>query len=88
MPAGREKSRSMRKVQIRLPSSKTVERRIKRKPKQAKCRNCHRPLPGIPRERPYKMRNLAKTKKRPERMFGGVLCSKCLREEIKNRVRK
>jgi len=33
------------------------------------------------------MRNMPKTKKRPERPFGGVLCSKCSREEIVSRIR-
>lgn len=36
--------------------------------------------------RQTKMRNTAKTKKRPERPFP-ELCSKCMREELKARVR-
>ena len=48
---------------------------------------CKAILKGVPRERPYKMRTMAKTKKRPERPYGGVLCSKCMREIFKEKAR-
>jgi len=60
----------------------------KRKPKPAHCSNCGVVLIGIPHERPYKMMNMPKSQKRPERMFGGVLCSRCAKREIINRIRK
>ena len=60
----------------------------KRKPKPAHCSNCDAVLKGIPHERPYKMRTMPKSQKRPERMFGGNLCSQCSRREIINRIRK
>jgi large subunit ribosomal protein L34e len=53
-----------------------------RKPSNAKCGVCGAILSGVPRERPYKMQKLPKTKKRPERPFGGVLCSACSRRKI------
>ncbi len=34
------------------------------------------------------MRQLPKTMKRPERPYGGVLCSRCMRQLIKDDVRK
>ncbi len=60
----------------------------KRKPSQPHCANCDAILKGVPHERPYKMRTMNKSQKRPERMFGGVLCSKCSKREIINRNRK
>jgi len=83
MVSGRFKSRTLRKVFKRLPGQKTKQFFLKRNPKQAKCSECSSLLHGIPRKRPYKMMNLAKTKKRPERPYGGKLCSSCTRKKIK-----
>jgi len=60
----------------------------KRKPKPAHCAKCDAVLKGMPHERPYKMRTMPKSKKRPERMFGGILCSRCSKREIIKRNRK
>lgn len=87
MPAGRHKSRSMRRVYTKLPGSKVVIHYKKRKPSKAVCSECGTALSGVPRERPYKMQTMAKTKKRPSRPYGGVLCSKCMRAKIKEKVK-
>ena len=60
----------------------------KRKPDKAICSKCGKVLAGVPRERPHIMRNLPKTKKRPERPYGGVMCSACTRRMIIAKVRK
>ena len=88
MPAPRLRSRSLRKIYRRVPGGRTVIQYKRRKPKAAICSNCGAVLKGIPRERPFKMRSMAKTKKRPERPFGGKLCSRCMRLEFINRVRQ
>ncbi len=76
------KSSSLRKIKVRTPGGRLNVLYKKRKPKHARCALCGAKLNGVPRERPHKMRNLAKTKKRPERTFGGVLCHKCLKKLI------
>lgn len=83
MRPGKQKSRTFRRIFKKITGNKVIVRYEKRKPSKAKCGNCGARLKGVPRERPYKMRNMAKTKKRPSRPFGGVLCSKCAREKIK-----
>ena len=88
MPAPRLRSRSLRKIHRKVPGGRTNVHYKKRKPKSARCSNCGALLKGIPRELPFRMRSMAKTKKRPERPFGGVLCSKCMRLEIINKVRQ
>ncbi|MBI2652439.1 50S ribosomal protein L34e [Candidatus Woesearchaeota archaeon] len=88
MPAPRLRSRSLRKVFRKVPSGRVSIHYKKRKPKAARCGNCGATLKGVPRELPYKMRSMAKTKKRPERPFGGVLCSKCMRQKIIEKVRQ
>ena len=88
MPAPSKRSRSFRKVHRRVPGGKTSLHYKRKKPGKAKCGRCNAVLKGVPRERPYKMMSMAKTKKRPERPYGGVLCSKCMRELFKEKSRK
>ncbi|MBS3122714.1 50S ribosomal protein L34e [Candidatus Woesearchaeota archaeon] len=88
MPAPRYRSRSLRRVFVRVPSGKSVLHYRKRKPSKPTCGSCGTILKGVPRERPFKMQNMPKTFKRPERPYGGVLCSKCTRVKIKAMTRQ
>ncbi|MBW2967188.1 50S ribosomal protein L34e [Candidatus Woesearchaeota archaeon] len=76
------RSRTLRRVHRKTPGGKTALHFEKRKPSKAKCGQCGKLLPGVPRERPHKMTKLPKTKKRPERPYGGVLCSACMRKKM------
>ena len=60
----------------------------KRKPSKAVCSKCGDILKGVANERPYRMQNMAKTEKRPERPYGGVLCSKCTRKVLVAKARE
>lgn len=82
MVSGRHKSRSLRRVKVVTPGNKNVTHYRPRKPKAGGCAGCGDTLKGVPRERPYKMKTMAKTEKRPERPYGGVLCSACMRKKI------
>ena len=88
MPAPRLRSRSLRKVFRKTPGGRVSIQYKKQKPKTAKCGSCGATLKGIPREFPYRMKNMAKTKKRPERPYGGVLCSRCMRIKIVEKARQ
>ncbi|MEK6861302.1 MAG: 50S ribosomal protein L34e [Nanoarchaeota archaeon] len=88
MPSPRRRSRSLRIVYKKLPGGRLTIHYHKKKPSKAQCAGCGRALAGVPRERPYKMRNLPKTMKRPERMFGGIFCTVCSRRKLKDMVRK
>ncbi|MBT4351300.1 50S ribosomal protein L34e [archaeon] len=87
MSQGRTKSRTMSRTKVRLPGGSTVTHYNKKKPSKAKCAACGKLLSGVPRERPFKMQNMPKNQKRPERPFGGVLCSSCSRNKIKTDAR-
>ena len=87
MPAGKHKSGRYRKVFVKTPGSKTKLHYRERKPSKAICANCKKQLSGVPRERPAKMANMAKTAKRPERPYGGVLCSACTKKLLQQRAR-
>lgn len=88
MPAPRQRSRSLRKIYRKVPGGRVSLHYKKKKPKSARCSSCGAVLKGVPRELPYKMRTMTKTKKRPERPFGGVLCSRCMRIKILEKARQ
>ena len=88
MPAPRLRSRSLRKIFRKTPGGRVSIQYKKQKPKTAKCGGCGAGLMGTPREFPYRMNNMAKTKKRPERPYGGLLCSRCMRIKIVEKARQ
>ncbi len=77
----------IKKIRVRLPSGKNVIRIKRKKPNAAVCAVCKKPLHGVPRGLPVGMRKLAKTEKRPERAYGGYLCSACSRELFMEKIR-
>jgi len=82
------KSRTLRRVFVKTPGGKTTLHYRKRKPSKAICADCKKQLAGVPRERPTKMMNLPKSAKRPERPYGGVLCSPCTRKLLQQKARQ
>lgn len=88
MPAPRKRSRSLRRIYVKTPGGRTVVHYKRRKPKAAKCGKCGAVLKGIARERPYKMRKMAKSKKRVSRPYGGNLCSRCMMELFVEKARE
>ncbi len=81
MPSGRHKSGSKRKIQRRLPGGNTKTFYKERLPGKAKCAMCGKPLNGVPRKK-----KLPKSLKRPERPYGGNLCSECMRKVMINKA--
>ncbi len=82
---GQYKSRKRFRLKyVKTPGGRTVIHFEKKKPKPARCAICKAELKGIPRD----VKGLPKTKKRPERPYGGYLCSKCMRKVIKEEVLK
>ena len=81
------KSRSLRRIKVKVPGGETRLVYKKRKPKKAKCGMCGAVLKGVPRENTTKMKKLTKTKKRPQRPYGGVLCSRCMRKLMISKAR-
>jgi len=76
----------MRRISRRTPGGRTVIHYERRENAPMRCGRCGAILNGVPiRER--ERRKLPKTMKRPERLFGGVLCPRCLREVLKELVR-
>ncbi len=87
MVDGRLKSRSLRRSKVRIPSGKVTTHYYRRMPGKAQCAGCGDYLKGVARAHSNELSNMSKTQKRPERPFGGVLCSRCTRQTIVNKFR-
>lgn len=79
----------MRKRIIKRTSPGKVRKviRVKPKPCRVRCAMCFESLHGIKAMTNAKKRNTAKSEKRVNRRFGGLLCSKCSRKNISQNVR-
>ena len=80
------RSRSLRRIKVVTPGGRRVVHYERRRPGPARCARCGRPLNGVPRLRPSRLRKLSKTAKRPERPYGGVLCPSCLAELLRKSI--
>ncbi len=87
MPRPQYRSRTFRRVYVKTPGGVVHLHYRRRKPGKAICSRCRKQLAGVPRELPLKMQNLSKSSKRPERPYGGVLCSACTRSILQSKAR-
>ncbi|GCC11379.1 50S ribosomal protein L34e [archaeon] len=72
----------------RTPGGKVVVHYEKKRVKAPKCARCGRRLEGMKILRPKVLKRVNKSKKKVNRPYGGYLCSSCMRQEIKAKVRK
>jgi large subunit ribosomal protein L34e len=84
--ARKHQNRSFVRIRVKTSSGVRIRYRIA-KPSKAVCAVTGQKLNGVARERPYKMRTMAKTAKRPERPYGGVLSSHAMRELFLEKAR-
>ena len=87
MVRGQKRSRTFRRIAVKTPGGRTTMHYRLRAPSKARCGSCGGFLAGVARGRAAKLNKLSKTERRPERPFGGVLCSSCMRIRIKSGVR-
>ncbi len=78
----RGKRRRLKKarVAVRTPGGRVVYHYRHKKHSPARCARCGRPLNATPTGPRSKMAKIPKSQRRPNRPYGGNLCSKCLRE--------
>lgn len=65
---------------VRTPGGRLAVHRIDKKHEYPKCAICKRPLHGFPK---MTAREERKGHRSPSRIYGGYLCSSCLREALK-----
>jgi large subunit ribosomal protein L34e len=85
MPKPAQRSRSFVKKRVNTPSGKLGTHYLKKKPGPARCAICKKPLHGVPSGLPAEIRKLPRTKRRPDRPYGGNLCPACTRETLKSK---
>lgn len=88
MVRGFLKNRTFKRVRVSLPGggSKIQYRRARNGAPQ--CADCGGVLKGTARGSPSQIMKLSKSERRPDRLFGGVLCSACSKERIILRARE
>ncbi|MFQ6010114.1 MAG: 50S ribosomal protein L34e [Candidatus Aenigmatarchaeota archaeon] len=80
-----QRTRTMKKTRVRTPGGETVIRIKKRRPGYHECGRCGAKL-NRRRMRAKEIRKLPRTQRRPERPLP-ELCSRCMREAMKARVK-
>jgi large subunit ribosomal protein L34e len=78
--------RGLRRVYRRTPGGRVVVHFERRRPGVPTCWRCGRPLGGVPRGVSSEVRGLSRSEKRPNRPYGGYLCSSCLTELLSRAV--
>jgi large subunit ribosomal protein L34e len=88
MVEGKRKSRTLRRVFVRTPGGETVIHYKARKPSRPHCASCGTVLHGMKATLSRAMHSMPKTMKRPERPYGGMLCSTCMRRTIIEHIQR
>ncbi len=88
MPRPSLRSRSYRKIKVKIPGGASLIHYIKRHPSKAKCGKCSRVLHGVKSLRPKALQKEPRTSKKVSRAYGGNLCASCSKEVLKKKVRK
>lgn len=86
MVAPRLRSNSAKTRQRRSPTGKPILLVRPKKVSKATCALCGAKLNAVPSSRERFIKD-SKTEKRPERLFGGVLCGNCVQSLLKERAR-
>lgn len=87
MPSGKHKSRTFRRVKVKTPGGTTKTSYRRRKPAKALCSETKKPLHGVARGIPSDIKKLPKSKRRPQRPYGGVLSSEATRKKFKQKAK-
>lgn len=77
------RTRSRKRVYVRVPGGEARVHYRREKPSYAKCAACKSPIHGIPRKFSWKLSKSEKTVSRP---YGGYLCNRCFKEGLREAV--
>ena len=88
MVAGNKKSRTTKRMNVRVPSGKSVVKYKAEKPAIAKCQLTGQKLNGVPRASKKELQHMSKSQKRPSRPFGGALSPAAMKRVLISRVRE
>jgi len=83
MPRPSLRSRTLKRIKIKIPGGARVIHYIKKRPSKPKCARCKSILAGTARGTKSTVKRLSKSQKTPSRAYGGNLCPSCLKEKLK-----
>lgn len=86
MPKPALRSRKYRKIRKKVPGGRLAYKYVKKRQAENQCSKCGGILHGTSRERQFK--SVSKTARRPNRPYGGNLCSACTRLMVKSKIIK
>ena len=78
--SGRNRSLKKPRRAIRTPGGRIVYHHRHKRHSAARCSRCGAPLNATPTGSRYIMSKMTYSQRRPNRPYGGNLCSRCLRE--------
>ncbi len=81
-------SKSKGKQTIRLPGGRSKVAIKQKRSSRVVCAVTGKPLQAVPQARSAKMQRISKSKRRPERPYGGVLSPKAARKLIITKTRE
>ncbi len=73
---------------MRTPGAETKLHYRRRKNAVPQCADCGATLPGVARGTKTQVKAIPRSQRRPERPYGGKLCSKCTRRTLIASVRQ
>jgi large subunit ribosomal protein L34e len=88
MPRPGLRSKTQKRKKVRTPSGENKLHYSRKKPKEAHCLMCRKPLNSVPRKRPSKMKKTPKSSRRANRYQSGRYCPSCLQKLIREAVRE
>lgn len=87
MPQPHLRTRSEKRLKLRLAGGRSRIHYRKGKVSPPSCRMCNQPLAGIARLATAGIRKLNRTKRRIWRPYGLELCHKCLKTALKQAIK-
>ena len=80
------KSRSLKRVSKKTPGNRVSTHYRRKNPSGATCGISGSKLNGISRKRPGRFNTLSKTKKRPNRKYGGTYSHKVVKQRLEQSI--
>lgn len=76
------KTESNRRVLVKTPTGKLINRLVGKRAKQRRCHECNGYLNGIKQERGRAFLSLATIHRRANRVYGSTICGGCVKTRI------
>ena len=86
MPRPHLRTNFLKKIRKKLPGGGYIIHYKRENPSVQKCADCKKPMLGVSTGRFTKIKNAAKSIKKPTRKYSGNLCASCTSKKISQEV--